>query len=86
MFALDQKSAGQTGRRALSDMRMLASAQVNRVDDAGDFGISDGPALKLPELFCAGSLRTLGLLIYQKFFGRRDWTRTNDPHHVKVML
>jgi len=19
-------------------------------------------------------------------FGRRDWTRTNDPHHVKVML
>jgi hypothetical protein len=18
--------------------------------------------------------------------GRRDWTRTNDPHHVKVML
>ena len=19
-------------------------------------------------------------------FGRRDWTRTNDPNHVKVML
>jgi hypothetical protein len=19
-------------------------------------------------------------------FGRRDWTRTNDPHHVKVVL
>lgn len=19
-------------------------------------------------------------------FGRRDWTRTSDPHHVKVML
>ena len=20
------------------------------------------------------------------FIGRRDWTRTNDPHHVKVVL
>ncbi len=20
------------------------------------------------------------------FVGRRDWTRTNDPHHVKVVL
>ena len=22
----------------------------------------------------------------QKNIGRRDWTRTNDPHHVKVVL
>ena len=22
----------------------------------------------------------------QKIAGRRDWTRTNDPHHVKVVL
>jgi integrase len=21
-----------------------------------------------------------------KAYGRRDWTRTNDPHHVKVVL
>ena len=33
-----------------------------------------------------GPLRTLGSVTYQKCFGRRDWTRTNDPHHVKVML
>lgn len=23
---------------------------------------------------------------YQWLVGRRDWTRTNDPHHVKVVL
>lgn len=22
----------------------------------------------------------------ERDFGRRDWTRTNDPHHVKVVL
>ena len=22
----------------------------------------------------------------KKEIGRRDWTRTNDPHHVKVVL
>ena len=22
----------------------------------------------------------------RNLFGRRDWTRTNDPHHVKVVL
>ena len=22
----------------------------------------------------------------EKGIGRRDWTRTNDPHHVKVVL
>ena len=22
----------------------------------------------------------------QRVIGRRDWTRTNDPHHVKVVL
>jgi hypothetical protein len=27
----------------------------------------------------------LGLFYYQ-IIGRRDWTRTNDPHHVKVVL
>ena len=21
-----------------------------------------------------------------QYFGRHDWIRTNDPHHVKVML
>ena len=28
------------------------------------------------------------ILIYSGIFvfGRRDWTRTNDPHHVKVVL
>ena len=25
-------------------------------------------------------------LIQQERIGRRDWTRTNDPHHVKVVL
>ena len=24
--------------------------------------------------------------LFQKKLGRRDWTRTNDPHHVKVVL
>ena len=23
---------------------------------------------------------------WRSVFGRRDWTRTNDPHHVKVVL
>jgi len=23
-------------------------------------------------------------LSYKGLFGRRDWTRTNDPHHVKA--
>ena len=27
--------------------------------------------------------RALGI---SEMFGRRDWTRTNDPHHVKVVL
>ncbi len=26
------------------------------------------------------------LLILKELFGRRNWTRTNDPHHVKVVL
>ena len=26
------------------------------------------------------------LLITKGSIGRRDWTRTNDPHHVKVVL
>ena len=30
--------------------------------------------------FCSQALVLLAL------FGRRDWTRTNDPHHVKVVL
>ena len=25
-------------------------------------------------------------LIYLQNIGRRDWIRTNDPHHVKVVL
>ena len=29
---------------------------------------------------------TLKLPDFLLKFGRRDWTRTNDPHHVKVML
>ena len=24
--------------------------------------------------------------VNQEVIGRRDWTRTNDPHHVKVVL
>ena len=32
----------------------------------------------------AGSL--LQALVLLAIFGRRDWTRTNDPHHVKVVL
>jgi hypothetical protein len=24
--------------------------------------------------------------VYRGLTGRRDWTRTNDPHHVKVVL
>jgi hypothetical protein len=24
--------------------------------------------------------------LFRLGFGRRDWTRTNDPHHVKVVL
>ena len=24
--------------------------------------------------------------VYRGLAGRRDWTRTNDPHHVKVVL
>jgi hypothetical protein len=27
-----------------------------------------------------------GLVDPEYKFGRRDWTRTNDPHHVKVVL
>jgi hypothetical protein len=30
------------------------------------------------------ALMSLHWLLQQ--FGRRDWTRTNDPHHVKVVL
>jgi hypothetical protein len=26
------------------------------------------------------------VLVPSTEFGRRDWTRTNDPHHVKVVL
>ena len=26
------------------------------------------------------------VLVLPTEFGRRDWTRTNDPHHVKVVL
>ena len=26
------------------------------------------------------------VLVFPTEFGRRDWTRTNDPHHVKVVL
>ncbi len=25
-------------------------------------------------------------VVPQERIGRRDWTRTNDPHHVKVVL
>ncbi len=35
------------------------------------------PAKKKPRL----SMKTRAFL-----FGWRDWTRTNDPHHVKVVL
>ena len=24
--------------------------------------------------------------LIEYYIGRRDWTRTNDPHHVKVVL
>ncbi len=24
--------------------------------------------------------------LYRQYFGRRNWIRTNDPHHVKVVL
>jgi hypothetical protein len=28
----------------------------------------------------------LAAFSYCTFVGRLDWTRTNDPHHVKVVL
>ena len=31
-------------------------------------------------------LRAALILLKNQVFGRRDWTRTNDPHHVKVVL
>ena len=39
-----------------------------------------------PKLVPGEPLWALVKLIYREKFGRRDWTRTNDPHHVKVML
>jgi hypothetical protein len=37
-----------------------------------------------------GELQKLGAAWVQRgikqYAGRRDWTRTNDPHHVKVVL
>jgi hypothetical protein len=32
---------------------------------------------------CAMETTAIGKL---REIGRRDWTRTNDPHHVKVVL
>jgi hypothetical protein len=26
------------------------------------------------------------IIVVLMIFGRRDWIRTNDPHHVKVVL
>ena len=49
-------------------------------------GIADENLRMCPKFVPGGSLRTLAKLIYREEFGRRDWTRTNDPHHVKVML
>ena len=31
-------------------------------------------------------LKCLKAGFFQQKLGRRDWTRTNDPHHVKVVL
>ena len=31
-------------------------------------------------------LSVLQLVDFLPYSGRRDWTRTNDPHHVKVVL
>ena len=30
--------------------------------------------------------KSYNLLKVIRFFGRHDWTRTNDPYHVKVVL
>jgi hypothetical protein len=47
---------------------------------AADDAMPGGPATKKK-----GLTKRLALAI-PEMFGRRDWTRTNDPHHVKVVL
>jgi hypothetical protein len=54
--------------------------------DENRFRINDDDLRMCPKSVTGESLRTLVLLICRQQFGRRDWTRTNDPHHVKVML
>ena len=41
-------------------------------------------SLDLANVTCLTSLGCNYLIPSE--FGRRDWTRTNDPHHVKVVL
>jgi hypothetical protein len=49
-------------------------------------GIADEDVSMCSKFVPGEPLRALDQLIHREKFGRRDWTRTNDPHHVKVML
>jgi hypothetical protein len=53
----------------------------------GGTGIYDGVVLPYPTKKPLGAAffipQSNGLF---EQIGRRDWTRTNDPHHVKVVL
>ena len=35
---------------------------------------------------CIVMMQGLVRSVWSTEIGRRDWTRTNDPHHVKVVL
>ena len=40
----------------------------------------------VPDTFHDVTPETKNPLVAKGLDGRRDWTRTNDPHHVKVVL
>jgi hypothetical protein len=44
----------------------------------GDWGRNEKPP--------AGGSTSSATISFIREIGRRDWTRTNDPHHVKVVL
>jgi integrase len=74
---LDTYARWIPGADAGSERLRLAAAMVATSPALPQSQNETAPELKKPRKF--NNLRGFQI-------GRRDWTRTNDPHHVKVVL
>ena len=79
---------GDGGRIGAADpLATFAAPPASSPGTAGGFALASASARqrqgadkeKAPESFDSGASNLQN-------FGRRDWIRTNDPHHVKVVL